>query len=41
MGRSTVATTYWHRTEDGPPGELMSGHGEYAALHSSWAASLA
>jgi ABC-type multidrug transport system fused ATPase/permease subunit len=28
-------------TEDGPPGELMSGHGEYAALHSSWAASLA
>jgi ATP-binding cassette, subfamily B, bacterial len=28
-------------TEDGPPGELMAGHGEYAALHSSWAASLA
>ena len=28
-------------TEDGPPGELMSGDGEYAALHSSWAASLA
>ena len=28
-------------TEDGPPGELMSGGGEYAALHSSWAASLA
>jgi ABC-type multidrug transport system fused ATPase/permease subunit len=27
--------------EDGPPGELMSGDGEYAALHSSWAASLA
>jgi ABC-type multidrug transport system fused ATPase/permease subunit len=27
-------------TEDGPPGELMSGDGEYAALHSSWAASL-
>ena len=27
-------------TEDGPPGELMSGGGEYAALHSSWAASL-
>jgi ABC-type multidrug transport system fused ATPase/permease subunit len=27
--------------EDGPPGELMSGAGEYAALHSSWAASLA
>jgi ATP-binding cassette, subfamily B, bacterial len=28
-------------TEDGPPGELMAGAGEYAALHSSWAASLA
>jgi ATP-binding cassette, subfamily B, bacterial len=28
-------------TEDGPPGELMSGDGEYAALHSSWSASLA
>ncbi|HEX5302415.1 MAG TPA: ABC transporter ATP-binding protein [Streptosporangiaceae bacterium] len=28
-------------TEDGPPGELMSGEGEYAALHASWAASLA
>ncbi len=28
-------------TEDGPPGELMTGDGEYAALHSSWAASLA
>ena len=28
-------------TEDGPPGELMAGEGEYAALHSSWAASLA
>jgi ABC-type multidrug transport system fused ATPase/permease subunit len=28
-------------TEDGAPGELMSGEGEYAALHSSWAASLA
>jgi ATP-binding cassette, subfamily B, bacterial len=28
-------------TEDGPPGELMAGQGEYAALHSSWAASLA
>jgi ATP-binding cassette, subfamily B, bacterial len=27
--------------EDGPPGELMAGDGEYAALHSSWAASLA
>jgi ATP-binding cassette, subfamily B, bacterial len=27
-------------TEDGSPGELMAGHGEYAALHSSWAASL-
>jgi ATP-binding cassette subfamily B protein len=27
-------------TEDGPPGELMSGDGEYAALHASWAASL-
>ena len=27
--------------EDGPPGELIAGHGEYAALHSSWAASLA
>ncbi len=27
--------------EDGPPGELISGDGEYAALHSSWAASLA
>ncbi len=28
-------------TEDGPPGELLAGDGEYAALHSSWAASLA
>jgi ATP-binding cassette, subfamily B, bacterial len=28
-------------TEDGSPGELMAGDGEYAALHSSWAASLA
>ncbi len=28
-------------TEDGPPHELMSGDGEYAALHASWAASLA
>ena len=28
-------------TEDGPPSELMSGDGEYAALHASWAASLA
>jgi ATP-binding cassette, subfamily B, bacterial len=28
-------------TEDGPPSELMAGEGEYAALHSSWAASLA
>jgi ATP-binding cassette, subfamily B, bacterial len=28
-------------TEDGPPAELMSGDGEYAALHASWAASLA
>jgi ATP-binding cassette, subfamily B, bacterial len=28
-------------TEDGPPTELMAGDGEYAALHSSWAASLA
>ena len=27
--------------EDGPPGDLMAGDGEYAALHSSWAASLA
>ena len=27
--------------EDGPPGELMAGEGEYADLHSSWAASLA
>ena len=27
-------------TEDGPPAELITGHGEYAALHSSWAASL-
>jgi ABC-type multidrug transport system fused ATPase/permease subunit len=27
--------------EDGPPGELMTGDGEYAALHASWAASLA
>jgi ATP-binding cassette subfamily B protein len=26
--------------EDGPPAELMSGDGEYASLHSSWAASL-
>jgi len=28
-------------TEDGSPGELISGDGEYASLHSSWAASLA
>jgi ATP-binding cassette subfamily B protein len=28
-------------TEDGPPSELISGDGEYAALHASWAASLA
>jgi ATP-binding cassette, subfamily B, bacterial len=28
-------------TEDGSPAELMDGDGEYAALHSSWAASLA
>ena len=28
-------------TEDGTPSELMSGDGEYAALHASWAASLA
>jgi ABC-type multidrug transport system fused ATPase/permease subunit len=28
-------------TEDGPPAELIAGDGEYAALHSSWAASLA
>jgi ATP-binding cassette subfamily B protein len=28
-------------TEDGPPSELMSSDGEYAALHASWAASLA
>jgi ATP-binding cassette subfamily B protein len=28
-------------TEDGSPAELMAGDGEYAALHSSWAASLA
>ena len=28
-------------TEDGPPDELMADDGEYAALHSSWAASLA
>jgi len=28
-------------TEDGPPGELIARDGEYAALHSSWAASLA
>jgi ABC-type multidrug transport system fused ATPase/permease subunit len=28
-------------TEDGSPDELMSGEGEYAALHASWAASLA
>ena len=27
-------------TEDGPPRELMTGDGEYAALHASWAASL-
>jgi ATP-binding cassette subfamily B protein len=27
--------------EDGPPGDLIDGSGEYAALHSSWAASLA
>jgi ATP-binding cassette, subfamily B, bacterial len=26
--------------EDGSPGEMMSGDGEYAALHASWAASL-
>ncbi|HEX6521789.1 MAG TPA: ABC transporter ATP-binding protein [Streptosporangiaceae bacterium] len=26
--------------EDGPPSELITGAGEYAALHSSWAASL-
>jgi ATP-binding cassette subfamily B protein len=26
--------------EDGPPGDLITGSGEYAALHSSWAASL-
>ncbi|MBV9447696.1 MAG: ATP-binding cassette domain-containing protein, partial [Streptosporangiaceae bacterium] len=26
--------------EDGPPSELITGSGEYAALHSSWAASL-
>jgi len=28
-------------TEDGSPAELIDGDGEYAALHSSWAASLA
>jgi ATP-binding cassette subfamily B protein len=28
-------------TEDGAPGDLLAGDGEYAALHSSWAASLA
>jgi ATP-binding cassette, subfamily B, bacterial len=28
-------------TEDGLPAELIAGDGEYAALHSSWAASLA
>jgi len=28
-------------TEDGSPAELMDGDGEYAALHASWAASLA
>jgi ABC-type multidrug transport system fused ATPase/permease subunit len=28
-------------TEDGSPGELMADDGQYAALHSSWAASLA
>jgi ABC-type multidrug transport system fused ATPase/permease subunit len=28
-------------TEDGPPQELITGDGEYAALHASWAASLA
>jgi len=28
-------------TEDGPPGELISADGEYAALHASWVASLA
>jgi ATP-binding cassette, subfamily B, bacterial len=28
-------------TEDGSPGDLMSGDGEYAALYASWAASLA
>jgi ATP-binding cassette subfamily B protein len=27
--------------EDGTPAELMGGDGEYAALHASWAASLA
>jgi ABC-type multidrug transport system fused ATPase/permease subunit len=27
--------------EDGPPEDLMGGEGEYAALHASWAASLA
>jgi ABC-type multidrug transport system fused ATPase/permease subunit len=27
--------------EDGPPSDLIGGSGEYAALHSSWAASLA
>ncbi len=27
--------------EDGPPGRLLSGDGEYAALHASWVASLA
>jgi len=32
---------YGRITEDGPPGELISGDGEYAALHASWAASLA
>src|SRR6266568_733310 len=32
---------YGRITEDGPPSELMSGDGEYAALHASWAASLA
>jgi ATP-binding cassette, subfamily B, bacterial len=26
--------------EDGPPGELMAGDGEYATLQASWAASL-
>jgi ATP-binding cassette, subfamily B, bacterial len=33
LGRGRIA-------EDGPPGELMAGDGEYAALHASWSASL-